>query len=275
MTREIVAWLLALHLVVVISVPALAQKNARNKQDERRENQRVADAQKSVREHQAELQQAEQKLKSLLRTSATLELHLNKARSQWREKREQVADEMAKSMGIDAALSRLKQAKAELAEYSQPIHDALHQKQEWIAAKKSADQAKSEIETLREEIGLGEDERNSKLNALTDLVLKPGELDRQAILDSEKGKSLSEKVDDAQAAVGKIRRAIPDEKVDANPAVVQAKKAIDQAEQELKKHAQSQSVARGGVQKAQVQLNQSRLKLQQAQAADARDKNRK
>lgn len=271
---KLVAAILASSLCLVVTAPAWAQKNNRNQQDEKRENQRVANAQKEVRSQQGELNEAEQKLRSAMRSSNGLEATVAKAREHLRETRERVADQMAKSMGIEAALARVKDTKAELAKYAKPIVDELHKSEVWRSAKKAADDAKASVEKLREDLQLSAEDRQAKLDDLTKLMLRPSELDKQAVLDTSEGKRLDERVRDALAGVEKIRRAIPDEKVAADPAVVEAEKAIDKVEAEVKKHLQSVVAERGRVQKAQQQLLQSRQKLQQAQAADARDRNR-
>lgn len=272
MHRKIVG---ALCLGMLLVSPAWAQKNNRNKQDEKRENERVADAQKEVREQQKDLSDAEQKLREAVRSSTSQVANLARAREQLRQTREQTADRLAKSMGIEAALERLKLAKMKLVEFKTPVIEKLHRSKEWVAATDAADKAQSEIDKLREDIELSDDDRKQKLDRLTKLVLRPDELDRQAVVETAEGKLLTDQVEAALAAIEKIRRAIPDEKVDADPAVVQAKKTLEKSEQELKKLTQNVSAQRNSVQKAQQQLQQSRQKLQQAQAADARDKNRK
>ena len=267
--------LLPLSICLLHSATAYAQKNARNQQDEKRENQRVADAQKQVREHQNDANEAEQKLRSLMRSSGGLEAKLAQARGELRETRERVADRMAKSMGIETALAHLKDIKAQLAAYSQPILEKLHQSSTWMEAKQAADEAKQQADAVREDITLTDEVRTAKIKELAPKIVKPSDLDRQTILDTPEGKRLADELTAALAAIEKIRKAIPDEKVDADPTVVQVKKSIEKAEQELKKHSQSVLAERESVQKAQQRLVQSRQKLQQAQAADARDRNRK
>lgn len=275
MTCKIVSLILPLSICLLPSAPAWAQKNIRNQQDEKRENQRVADAQKQVRVHQNDVNEAEQKLRSVMRSSGGLEAKLAHVRGELRETRERAADRLAKSMGIDAALAHLKDVRAQLATFSQPVLEKLHQSSAWIEAKKAADEAKQQADAVREDVQLSDEERTAKIKELTPQIVKPNELDRQTILDMPEGKRLTDEVTAALAAIEKIRKAIPDEKVDADPTVIQVKKSIEKAEQELKKHAQSVLTEREGVQKAQQRLVQSRQKLQQAQAADARDRNRK
>ncbi len=108
-----------------------------------------------------------------------------------------------------------------------------------MTANAAAEAARDAIEQLHEDIDVADADRKSKLNELTKRVLRPSELDKQAVLDKPEGKRLTDRVTEALAAIEKIRRAIPDEKVDADPAVTQAKKAIEKAEQELAKHQQS------------------------------------
>ena len=275
MKRKFVELILTLSLSLLSSATAQAQKNTRNQQDEKRENQRVADAQKQVREHQNDVNEAEQKLRSLMRSSGGLEAKLAQVRGELRETRERAADRMAKSMGIDAALDHLKDVKAQLAAFSQPVLEKLHQSPIWMDAKKLADESKKRADALREDVQLSDEERTARIKELTTSVVKPNELDRQTILDMPEGKRLTDELTAALAAIEKIRKAIPDEKVDADPTVVQVKKSIEKAEQELKKHMQSVLAERESVQKVQQRLVQSRQKLQQAQAADARDRNRK
>ncbi len=61
-----------------------------------------------------------------MRSSNALGAKLTSARNHWRETREDVADKLATSMGIEAALARLKEVKAELAAFTQPVLDELH-----------------------------------------------------------------------------------------------------------------------------------------------------
>lgn len=275
MHRIIVAAFWALSGCLLLTTPVWGQKNNRNKQDEQRENQRVAAAQKDVKNGQSELNEAEQKLRSLMRALGGLEAAATKARSELRETRERVADQMAKAMGIEAALAKVKDTKAALAAYAQPVLEKLHLTDDWKAAKKLAVDSKTDLEQLRENVQLPEDERRAKLDELTKLILRPAELDRLAVLETEEGKRLSNQVNEALAAVEKIRRAIPDEKVEKHPEVVQAHKAVDKAELDIKKQMQNVAAARASMQKSQQHLVQSRQKLQQAQAADARDRNKK
>lgn len=268
MARQWVSLVMALSICGLTSSTVWAQKNNRNKQAEKRENERVAAAQKDVRKQQEDLNEVQQKLRGLMRNTGGLEANQVKARNHLVETREKVADQMAKSLGIEAALERLKVAKAELAAFSQPLIEQLHQSTAWIAAKKAAEQAKTEIEKLRENADLTEEDQKQKLDQLTKVLLHPNELDKQAVANKPEGKRLNDKVTDALSAIEKIRRAVPDEKVEADSEVVQAKKALEKAEQEIRKHAQSVSSERSQLAKAQQQLQQARLKLQQAQAAD-------
>jgi hypothetical protein len=254
---------------------AWAQKNARNQADERRENQRVADAERRLRQDQNELQSAQRELQSLLRASGPLNMKLAQARNHWRETRDMVADKLAENMGIEAALERLKKAKANLSTFSKPILDQLHATGDWQAAKRASDEAKAKADQVRESNELDDAARSKQLKELSQLALRPDELEKQAVLKLSEGKRLTDEVSAALAAIEKIRRAIPDEKIDADPTVAQTKKNIEKAEQDIVKHSQEVAAQRSQVQKAQAELISSGAKLQQAKSADARDKNRK
>ncbi len=261
----------ALCLCAALTSAALAQKNNRDQRDEKRENQRVAAAEKTVHDKQSELKTTEQKLRNLMREVAQLAGNITTTRNRWRDTRDEAADELAKAAGITGALGHLKATKAKLAEYSRPILDELHKSEKWQSAKRAADQAKRQAETVREDVDLTDAQREAKLDELIKLMGQPDELDRLAIIETEQGKLLSDEVTTALNMVAKIRKSVPDEKIDAHPTVVKAKQALERAEQELAKHKQSLSAQGGHVAKAKQELQQARQKLEQARVADKKD----
>jgi chromosome segregation ATPase len=261
-------------LLAIFSEDACAQKKG-NAADERKENQRVANAEREVAQLKKELSAIQKSVKEDLGQLAKRESALVQLRKNMRQVREDVEDRLGEKLGIPSALQAQRKASSEFDAASAKVIESLSTSPEWKAAKATADAAKEERKALLEDVELDDDARKVKLKKTQDAIDRLSSFEQDAIRkDPVAGKAQST-LQSAQSQLDQLRKQLPKDKIDADPKVVQLDKELQKLEKEIADSRRDVDKHRSTALSLQRKLVQAQSALQKARAADAADPNRK
>ena len=273
--RAAVTFILAASLLMLILAQSgYSQKNNRNQSAERRENQRVQQAQQHLKQAQKELADAQKQLRERLQSYRIAAKATESAKTKQLETKEAAEDRLADSLGIASAIEKLQAAREQLKTLSIPIIERLHSTRQWQQAKMEADQATAELDRTEEDLELSEANRLAKLKQLRATIRKPYDLELAAVAADPDGKRASDAVNAATDVVHQKRKAISPEKVMNDPKVLQATQELTKAEAQHQSAMKALAASRATAMKAQNQLLTAQTNLTQARRADAADSNR-
>jgi len=252
----------------------LGQKGNNSKQDERRENERVTNAERALTDAKRDLSAIQKDLRSETGSLEKSALALRQLKKKAREVREEVEDRLGAKVGIPDALSKVRQAGVALEEISAKLREQLHTSPNWIQAKEAADRAKVAKAALLDDVEQVGNDHDDKLRPLQKLISKPMELENEFIARDSAASEATKRLSEQQAELDKKRKLLPIGEVEKDRKVIQAlsdvtkkEKEIDAIEVKLKK-----MKAEAG--KIQKRFADAQMNLQKAKAADAADPNR-
>ena len=245
------------------------QNGNKERQDERKENERVDKAERAGNEARKELVGVQKELRSQSSQLEKLVHSLGELRKRTREAREDAEDRLGAKIGIPAALSKVRVAGATLEQTAAKVRKEVHATNEWLLAKAAADQAKETRAAMLEDANSIAYENNGQHDALMKRILKPLEMDNAAI-----AKDPNSLEAEKQTELDKLRKLLPSGQVDKDGAVVQALQAVEKKEKELSEMESQFRKSKGEASKIQKRVVEAQLSLQRARAADAADPNR-
>jgi chromosome segregation ATPase len=245
--------LVVLSLVCLDAELAWPQSKARDRQDERKENARVLEAQKSVDKAKERLQEEQKRFKIKLREVDSHEKSLMKEKRKLRES---------------------KDARAELDRCAAPILEKLHASAEWKAIQKRVQEAKDRREELLSDTELSEETRNEQLNAINAIVKLPLLEEAKACATDQKWVAANEMLSSAMEKLDKLRSKISKSEIESHPETIAAEKRVVIASKELMAESRSLANLRTALRNAQLNLVSAQSKLTKAKGEDSRDKNK-
>ncbi|MEQ1825473.1 MAG: hypothetical protein ABL921_05980 [Pirellula sp.] len=251
-----------------------AQKNA-NARDEQRENQRVAEAERSLANVRKELSSIQKELQKDLNQLERQEAALIQLRKNVRQVREDVEDRLGDKLGIPEALKKVKAARTELDKATADVIASLGTQPEWKLAKSNADAAKAEKKKLLEDVEVEDDQREQKLRQLQEPITRLQAIEQDAIAKDSAATKATSSLKSALTELEELRKKLPKDKIESDPKVRQLEEEIDKKEKEINSTKVKIVKHRADASKAQRKLVQSQNNLRNAKAADAADSNRK
>ena len=250
------------------------QNGNKERQDERKENERVDKAERAVNATRKELGVVQKELRSQSSQLEKLVHSLGELRKRTREAREDAEERLGAKIGIPAALSKVRVAGATLEQSAAKVRKEVHATNEWMLAKAAADQAKEARAAMLEDANSIEYENNGQHDALMKLILKPLEMENAAIAKDPNTLEAENHLTQQQTELNKLRKLLPSGQVDKDRAVVQALQAVEKKEKELSEMESQFRKSKGEASKIQKRVVEAHLSLQRARAADAADPNR-
>ncbi len=271
--------LVLVHLFVSIAfvwtgTNLFGQNGNKAKQDEKKENERVDKAERAVNETKKDFAAVQQELRSQSVHLEKLTHSLGEFRKRAREAREDAEDRLGAKLGIPAALSKVRAAGAMLEQSTAKVRKEVHATNEWSLAKAAADQAKETRATMLADVNHLENENNGQHDAVLKLILKPMELENEAIVKDPSAVEAEKLLSQQQTELNKLRKLLPIGQVDRDREVVQALQAVEKKEKELSESESQFRRSKGEASKIQKRLVEAQSSLQRAKAADAADPNR-
>ena len=256
-------------------ISAFAQKSNRaRQQDERNENERVARAEHSLSEAKKALTAIQKELRA---ESARLEhcsQTLQHAKKVLRETREDVEDRLGAKLGIPEALAKVRKAGAELEAIAKKIRDRVHAAADWNQVKEDSEKAKDARDSLLDDMEQNDSENNNELKELLKRILRPQELENQAIAKDPAAIEASKQLAIQQEDLEKLRKLLPEGEVDKDRKVIHAMSEVAKEEKEHREIQLKISRVKAEVTKIQKRFAEAQSNLQKAKAADAADSNR-
>ncbi len=253
---------------------ALGQQGNNSKQDERRENERVANAERSLSDAKKDLSAIQKDLRSETVNLEKSALSLRQLKKKARDVRDEVEDRLGAKIGIPAALSKVRQAGAALEEISARLREQLHTAPNWIQAKEAADRAKVAKAALLDDVEQVGNDHDEKLKPLQKLISKPMELENEFIAMDSAAKEAMKHLSEQQAELDKKRQLLPIGEVEKDRMVVQALSDVTKKEKEIDVIEGKLRKIRAEAGKMQKRFADAQMSLQRAKAADAADPNR-
>ncbi len=230
------SWRLAIGLVgffMVVASPewALAQKNNR-KNDERRENERVKNAENKLDQVKKQVADNDKLIKTAGQNASLAEKNVKVARTRVQDEKEAAESRLDSKSGIPEVVQQLKVARTDFAKIADPIREKVHATQEWKLAEEAATEAKAEKQEVLELVK-NLKEREEKLAPLEPLIAKPIELEEKAINEDKAARTASEKVASLKSKLEELRKKFPESKIEEDPLVKKAKQDLAEADKKL------------------------------------------
>jgi len=251
---------------------AFEQKGNSPNQDERKENERVDKAERSLAEVKKELSAIQKEFRSergsLERSISALPQLKKKAR----EAREEAEDRLGVKVGIPDALTKVRQARAAVEEIAVIVRDQLHKSAGWIQANEAGNYAKKAREFLLDDVE--QTDNDAKLEELGSVINKPLELENEAVARDPIAMDATKRLTMMQAELEKKRKLLPIGAVEKDPKVLQAMNEIEKKEKAIVAIESKLSKVRSEASKIQKRFGDAQFSLQRAKAADAADSNR-
>ncbi len=254
---------------------AFAQtSNRARQQDERNENERVAKAEHSLSEAKKDLAAIQKELRAELARFEKSTQTLQQSKKRLRETREETEDRLGAKLGIPEALAKVRKAGAELEAIASKIRDRVHAAADWNQVKEDSEKAKEARNALLDDLEQNDSGVNNQLKELLKRILKPLELENEAIAKDPIAIEASKQLTLQQEGLEKLRKLLPEGEVDRDRKVIQALSEVAKEEKEHKAIQLKITKVKTEASKIQKRFAESQLNLQKAKAADAADSNR-
>jgi hypothetical protein len=274
-----IRWILPLAAVILLSavpVTVIAQgkpKPNNNQQDERRENQRVKQAQQALDEAQEKHKEAAREVTAASQKLTKVEAEKRQAIDKAQEVRRQLEQQQEVRLGLPGLLKEQEAAQKIFDAAAAPVLAALKASQAYATAVADAKAAHAELQAARRENPSTSVGSDSDLSGLVRRTLKPAELEQAALVANPAAQGargeLAKVQERIQAAREKIRSAVERDAAlrGALEDLKQRNAAADKAKAELARSRERLAAAAGKV-------SQEREQLARAAAADRRDDNK-
>lgn len=243
------------------------QKQPSSKQDEKRENEAVREAERDVEDARGKLKAAEGEAREASKAWKSALTERQAAAAALQEVRERLEAEHQESTGLAEARRRLKESAAELASVSRPILEKVHQLQPDVV---------SELAGLHEHLRQQDDPvlRREAATKIPPLTARLRELEREALRQDPQAAKLLETVDQQESRVRDSVKKF-DLAVERDPNLRRAQQAFTMADRRAEQAEESAAKATRRVNDARNALAKAMERLQQKQLQDRRDDNRK
>ncbi len=252
----------------------LAQKGNTPKQDERKENERVAREERLVTDAKKDLSAIQKEWKAEMGRLEKSKLTLQQLKKRAREAREDAEDRLGEKMGIPDALTKVRKAGAALEEIAVSLREQVHLTPAWLQSKEASEVAKkTRAALLEDEAQIGID-NDAKLNDLSKLISKPIDVENEFIARDTNAIEATKRLAEQQAELDKKRKLLPTGDVEKDKKVMEVLNEIQKKEKERIEVEAKLKKAEREASKIQKQLAEAQLNLQKAKAADAADANR-
>lgn len=266
------ARVLVTALMTLLSTAGLAvaeQKKPSQRNDEKRENEAVRDAQDDLHEVEKKLKQADSDLRDFQQRLRQAVARRQTAMAAVQKVLDRLEKEHAEGTGLTAARQALQAAQAEFDENAKPVKERLSQQADYKAAQAALAKAKAAVQPSGDDPA----DRAQAAKDYTTAIARIRELEQAAFQQDETLKPLSVRRD---AAAQQVREATDKfEKAVASDADLKAaRNDVDVAKRDADKA--EQVVAEGSRKLAAVrmQVTQAQQKLAQKKLADQRDDNK-
>lgn len=269
-------WLLILCCVstlhvVAIDAPAQTPKVVRKpspKQDEKRENEAVKEAQQDLQEARDRLKEAEQSLKDELERHRKAIAAHKTAGTAIEKVQDRLEAEHGERTGLTAARKALKEVQTEFDRAAKPILERVHADQ-----KPLVDSLEKARLALKPKEDHPDADRSAAVAEHAKLTKQLRDYEQAAVEADPATKPLRKRLDAAEAAVQAALKKF-EAAVERDGDLKAARKEFDQSKREVDAAETAIAKAQKSLADARNRVAQASQKLQQKQAADLKDANR-
>lgn len=276
MIRELAFVVVGFGVVINSTVEVMAAKNNKQtnaqKNDEKRENQAVQNAQRDVSEAQKKLRDAEKTARQAAEKVKAALLDQQRAASQIQKRRDELEEKHADLVGLTEARRRLDAARKAYEEAGEPILKKLAETDKYKAAIETAKSADRRLADLRDGDAGDSDRLKQMADAAKDKQL-PSRLQREA-LDAEVSlKSERNALKSAEEAVARASDAL-ESAVEKDAGLKSAKDAFEKSKDHVVAARRESEREARDLAEARQKLAREQQDLQQKINADRRDDNK-
>lgn len=272
-SRGLIALLAASALA--FPLPASAdQKGNKPGNQEKKDNEKVRDAQKDVSQAREKLNDAQQELRRVERELDQAEAKEKAAVRGIQAAREKAEERLGKTIGYDRALVDQKEAQVAFDRLKAPLIAALRERPDYRAALDKADAAMEKLRTLRMNTTISDDDRKSQHTELTKLTSAPSAMEQVAIAEDETASAAKKRLGELQEKVAALKERLRKE-VDSESDVRSAKGEAEKAQNALKRARDAAIKERRQFAQAEQNLAEKQAHLQKAQAQDRKNDGKK
>ncbi len=251
-----------------------APKTQADRNDEKRENQRVETARKSVRDAEGAVKEAQQAAADASRSVAEARRRHKLAAAELKSTRDRQTAAEEESRGVAALVAEVKRHQDELTRLSEPILKSLRTTPEYQTAQVDAKAALAELQKIR-----GTADANAvdatglpRGKALLKRSLRPVELEQSALTADPATNAVQKQLAVSQDKVAGIRRQI-ETVVESSNEVKQAAQQLKTADREVNEAERNAEAAQRQAMTAAAKLARAQQDLARAIAADKADSN--
>lgn len=274
--------LLAVSTSATSSSSLYAQGTAKNRDgngrnDEKREDKRVSDAQREVGRTRTELEKLQADWEKKYRAFVAARVGFIKVKNREEQTEKEAQERIGEKIGLPAQVLVVKDLGRRLKDTSDAVLQELRKTPGWIKAHDQIEQTENVLER-----GI-HPESNLPMNA-DDIEKVEKELRtqksslraiEQAALEADaEAKSVKDDFDNAQRKLVELRRKVDPKELDRDFAVKKVRSEVQQAYNKMRTEAQSLERAQALVQKKAMELGSDYQSFLKAKRADAADSNR-
>ena len=250
--------------------PIAARLDAAQTAAVRKAEAQAKDARKQLDDANDEVKAARQKLEAS-------RMELNQAQSAQENKTAKVqktlqaaVQEHGAKLGLSQVLAELQAAQREADGIKQLVVTALKGESGYQQAAKAADAASGELKAARDDGSLSAEERQQKSSALSAVIRRPVEMERQRLEGDTSYQAALRKYNDARQEIVRLeKRALKE--AESDPEVQKAQAAAKQAQEELNKAEKEVGTRQKELTVAQNKAAQEQKQYQQAAAQEKRE----
>lgn len=250
-------------------------RNERN--DEKREDKRVSDAQREVGRTRTELEKLQADWEKKYRAFVATRVGFIKVKNREEQTEKEAQERIGEKLGIPAQVLVVKDLGQRLRDTSEAVLQELRKTPGWIKVHEQIEQTENALERgihpdrhlpmNADDIEEVEKELRTQKNSLRAIEQAALEADAEA-------KSVKDDFDNAQRKLVELRRKVDPKELDRDFAVKKVRSEVQQAYKKMRTEAQSLEQAQALVQKKAMELGSDYQRFLKAKRADAADSNR-
>lgn len=274
--------LLAVSTSATSSSSLYAQGTAKNRDgngrnDEKREDKRVSDAQREVGRTRTELEKLQADWEKKYRAFVAARVGFIKVKNREEQTEKEAQERIGEKIGLPAQVLVVKDLGRRLKDTSDAVLQELRKTPGWIKAHDQIEQTENVLERgihPESNLPMNADDIEEVEKELRTQKSSLRAIEQAALEADAEAKSVKDDFDNAQRKLVELRRKVDPKELDRDFAVKKVRSEVQQAYNKMRTEAQSLERAQALVQKKAMELGSDYQSFLKAKRADAADSNR-
>lgn len=274
--------LLAVSTSATSSSSLYAQGTAKNRDgngrnDEKREDKRVSDAQREVGRTRTELEKLQADWEKKYRAFVAARVGFIKVKNREEQTEKEAQERIGEKIGLPAQVLVVKDLGRRLKDTSDAVLQELRKTPGWIKAHDQIEQTENVLERgihPESNLPMNADDIEEVEKELRTQKSSLRAIEQAALEADAEAKSVKDDFDNAQRKLEELRRKVDPKELDRDFAVKKVRSEVQQAYNKMRTEAQSLERAQALVQKKAMELGSDYQSFLKAKRADAADSNR-